>query len=85
MLTDDACDLSNDLVEARRLALQSCLEKLPESDRKLIDCRYSHGLGSHATAELLERSQASVCNSLRRIRQALLRCINGSLAREGMA
>ena len=85
MLTDEACQLSNDLVEARCRALRECLAKLPESDKKLIDCRYSHGLGSHATAELLERSQASVCNSLRRIRQALLRCINVTLSREGLA
>ena len=81
-LADDACKLSNDIVEERCQALAHCLTKLPEPDFKLIECRYAHGLGSHATAELLERSQASVCNSLRRIRNNLLRCIEGAIARK---
>jgi RNA polymerase sigma-70 factor, ECF subfamily len=78
-LVDDASGLTNEVVEARCTALQECIQKLADADRKLIDCRYAHGLGSHATAELLDRSQTSVCNSLRRIRQALLVCINRTL------
>lgn len=81
-LVDDASGMSNELIEARCTALRECIQKLADADRKLIDCRYAHGLGSHATAELLDRSQASVCNSLRRVRQALLVCINRTLLRE---
>ena len=81
-LVDDASKLTDDLIEARCTALRECIPKLAEADRKLIDCRYAHGLGSHATAKLLDRSQASICNSLRRIRQTLLHCVKRTLSSE---
>ncbi|MCO6044753.1 sigma-70 family RNA polymerase sigma factor [Aeoliella sp. ICT_H6.2] len=84
-LVDDACGLSDESIEARCTALRECVTKLADTDRKLIDCRYTHGLGSHGTAKLLDRSQASVCNSLRRIRQSLLRCIKRTLSEEKVA
>lgn len=74
---------SSDLIDARRSALRKCLAKLSPLDAKLIDNRYSHGLGSRQLAELMDRSQASVCNSLRRIREALLACIQHRLDQEG--
>ena len=81
-LVDDASGLSDETIESRCTALRECLKKLADADRKLIDCRYAHGLGSGATAALLDRPQASVCNSLRRIRQSLQLCINSTLSRE---
>lgn len=84
-LVDDAGGVSDELIEARCTALRECIQKLADTDRKIIDCRYAHGLGSHGTAKLLDRSQASVCNSLRRIRQALLQCIKRTLSEEQMA
>ena len=81
-LAADANCLTDEIVEERCAALKDCLQKLSDSDRKLIACRYSHGLGSHATAKLMDRSQASVCNSLHRIRQILLRCINRTLSKD---
>lgn len=80
-LSSDFSDIPGDLSEARRGALPNCISKLPDGDRKLIECRYSHGLGSRQIAELLDRSQASVCNSLRRVRESLLHCIERATSR----
>jgi len=79
-LGEDACEGSNAEVELRLQALGECLKKLPAIDSKLIECRYSHGLSSLQIAELLERSQPSICNSLRRIRENLSRCISKNLS-----
>lgn len=82
-LGDEFSEMTNQHLGARRDALRSCLSKLRNPDRKLIECRYAHGLNSRQIAELQERSQASICNSLRRIRESLLRCIELSIAKEG--
>lgn len=74
-LAEEFGGLSNDMIEARREALKSCLSRLPSADSKLIESRYAHGLGSRQLSELLNRSQASVCNSIRRIRDTLLQCV----------
>lgn len=81
-LGNEFSDLPMELVESRRTALNGCIGKLPQEDRKLIESRYSHGLGSRQLAELLDRSQASICNSLKRIREALLRCVTRATAKE---
>jgi len=81
-LGGDFSEMDNQHLEARRDALRSCLTKLPSSDRKLIECRYSHELNSRQIAELQERSQASICNSLRRIRESLLSCIELAISKE---
>jgi RNA polymerase sigma-70 factor, ECF subfamily len=80
-LGEDACDVPSDESDNRLKALGECLKKLPATDSKLIECRYTHGLSSLQIAELLERSQPSICNSLRRIRENLMRCISKNLAR----
>jgi RNA polymerase sigma-70 factor (ECF subfamily) len=80
-LGEDVCDDSSDESEVRLKALGDCLKKLPAADSKLIECRYTHGLSSLQIAELLERSQPSVCNSLRRIRENLMHCISKNLSR----
>lgn len=82
-LASEFSDMSADFVEARQEALKICLTKLPEDDRKLVDSRYSHKLGSRQLSELLDRSQASICNSLRRIRENLLECIQRTTAEQG--
>jgi RNA polymerase sigma-70 factor (ECF subfamily) len=79
-LGEDACVASSSEVEVRLQALGECLKKLPAVDSKLIECRYTHGLSSLQIAELFERTQPSICNSLRRIRENLLRCISKNLS-----
>lgn len=81
-LADDLSGQGNAFVEDRRGALKECMQKLPTADRKLIESRYSHGLGSRQMSEILGRSPSSICNSLRRIREALHGCIEHALLRQ---
>jgi RNA polymerase sigma-70 factor (ECF subfamily) len=64
----------------RQAALPGCVEKLPESDRQLLqECC----LGDENVAEVaarLGRPAPSVHNSLRRIRHVLFECIERKLA-----
>ena len=79
-LGEDACEAAAEEVEVRLQALGDCLSKLPAADSKLIECRYTHGLSSLQIADILDRTQPSVCNSLRRIRENLMRCVSKSLS-----
>ncbi|QDU57359.1 sigma-70 family RNA polymerase sigma factor [Aeoliella mucimassa] len=81
-LGEDAAELSNDYVESEFNALSQCLHKLTPTDAKLVECRYELGLGTRQISELLDRTQSSVCNSLKRIRSNLARCIEMQLVRE---
>ena len=83
-LEGDFLEIKTEVIQARREALKNCLSRLPSDDSKLIESRYSHGLGSRQISELLDRTQSSICNSLRRIRERLLRCVQQSTAREGL-
>ena len=80
-LAEEADTRAAEHSESRRRALRECLGKLSSPDRKLIETRYSHGLGSRQIAEILGRSPRSVCNSLLRIHKSLLACIERSIRR----
>jgi RNA polymerase sigma-70 factor, ECF subfamily len=65
------------LMEERRQALHVCLDKLPESDRRIIDAYY--GCTKKTAAEVaaeLGRPANTVLKALVRIRRALHRCID---------
>lgn len=62
-------------------ALRHCKGKLGASDEELLDLRYAENLGSLEIAERLQRSQQSICQSLKRIRRRLLECIQTELAK----
>jgi len=74
MLAEQSDDM-RDLLTDQQEALQYCLEKLPDADRRLITSRYQGGATTRSLAQELSRSLESVCNSLKRIRLVLLRCI----------
>lgn len=70
---------------ARRRALSSCMQKLTDDDRTLIESAYSD---EHTIKELaveMGRSAGGVYNSLARIRSALYQCIQKTLKRETYA
>lgn len=71
-----------DLVERRQAALTGCLQKLEPRDRHLVDTCYTSGATIASVAAQFDRSAQSICNSLRRIRQLLLACIERTLSRE---
>lgn len=70
---------------ARRKALAGCLQKLPTADRTLVEGAYAGEQSIKDLAEAAGRSAGGVYNSLARIRAALLKCIQATLAREGYA
>ncbi len=81
-LAQNFCEVPSELAEARRSTLADCLGKLTSLDKKLIESRYSRDLGSKQIAELFDRPQASICNSLRRIRESLRRCVERATLQE---
>lgn len=80
MLIETADEMEADEMEDRREALGGCIEKLRESDRKLVHQCYRAEEDVNAVAEQMGRSSHSVYNSLRRIRQSLFECIERTLA-----
>jgi RNA polymerase sigma-70 factor (ECF subfamily) len=92
-LSDAAVDLLSrdavervDLLESRREALRSCLEKLPEKDRQLVrHCYGDSRVTFKAVAGRLGRPVNTVYKALNRIRKALYQCIERTLAMEGLS
>ncbi len=71
------------MFEARSRWLEKCIEKLGETERRLIQQRYA---SEHTLAELAEqtgRTPNAVYMSMWRIRRALFDCVNEGLQSEG--
>ena len=71
-----------ELCEMRTEALQSCLEKLDERDRKIIEARYRDGANVQAVAQELSRPVSTLYKMVVRIRDRLHMCIEGTIARQ---
>ncbi len=63
-------------LEARQAALNDCLKKLRQKDRRLIQQRYAPGVRAKQLADKLGRSVNSLNTSLHRIRRTLWECVN---------
>jgi RNA polymerase sigma-70 factor (ECF subfamily) len=59
--------------------LEECLEKLPDSQRKLLGERYRWSRTTREMAEITGRSEAWVRTTLCRVRAALRTCVEGKL------
>lgn len=83
LLADDAVERAG-LLEARRDALRSCLQKLSSTDRQLVQHCYSDSRTTfRRAAEVLGRPVNTVYKALNRIRKALYDCIERTVAVEG--
>lgn len=71
-----------DLQDARSEALELCKQKLSQRDRQLLHACYEGGVSMKEVAVQLQRPAGSVYDSLSRIRRALLKCIESTLAAE---
>ena len=69
-----------DQMDDLHLALETCLGKLDEADRELVQRRYRPGATIKAIATEDNRSQWSVYRALSRIHQALYYCIHRRMA-----
>ncbi len=69
-------------VDSREAALTECLKKLTTKDRWLLDAHYRSDVATSQIAEQLGRPLSTVYSSLARIREALYRCIQSTIAQE---
>jgi len=73
-----------DRLEARRQALETCLEKLRPKDRDLLAKRYGSGNTVLEIAGQVSRPVKSIYRSLERMRMTLLECIRRQLTVGGI-
>ena len=66
----------------QREALESCLEKLPATQRELVIIAYTKGTRMDDLAARRGQTPVSLYKLLHRIRQALLECVRRTLAQE---
>jgi RNA polymerase sigma-70 factor (ECF subfamily) len=81
VLADEAIAERSEL-DPRRHALTGCLQKLPDDQRTLIATRYEPGGSVNELARRSGKTPKAMSETLRRIRRALLDCIERSVARE---
>lgn len=72
-------------VPARQRALRRCLSTLSEDQRKMLLARYAEDGSVARIADELGRSAPSVSQTLYRVRQLLVKCIERRLAEEADA
>lgn len=72
-------------LDLRRHALAGCLEKLPDRQRELVARRYEPGGSVNELARRLGKTPKAISETLRRIRRALLECIERTVAQETRA
>lgn len=73
----------SDYFEARRHALEVCVERLSERQRETLRLRYGLGLSCKEAADRLGKRPAAIVAAMARIRTALERCISIAIQREG--
>jgi RNA polymerase sigma-70 factor (ECF subfamily) len=66
-------------------ALRECVEKLEETDRRVIRMRYEQEVPTKQIADLLGSSIHATYRSMARIHRTLERCIRRAVTREGLA
>ncbi len=81
VLSSDYQKNSSEL-SARLDALSSCVGKLSDRDRQLINARYRGGVSVSELAETYRKPQSTIYKMLLRIREALRRCTDHALEAE---
>lgn len=66
----------------RLRALDECVRRLPDSDRRLVSLRYTNKQTIPELSTELGRSASTITKALRRIRRVLMSCIDRNLAGE---
>ena len=72
----------SDSLEAERRALDTCLQKLPEHQRQLVQTAYAPGVKIDQLATQLGRTAMALYKTLHRIRLTLMDCTRRVLATE---
>lgn len=69
-------------LDNRHQHLATCIQKLPESDRKLLKLRYEMNSSIETTAEKCGRTTQAIYKALSRMRAALFQCINRAMQQD---
>ena len=72
-------------VSRRGIALKACLEKLPSGQKQLVEQRYAPGGSVQDIAAKAGKSVGAISQTLYRIRETLLKCVEQNLASEELA
>lgn len=72
----------SDALEAERRALGTCLQKLPEEQRQLVQSAYAPGVKMDDLAARMGRTAMALYKTLHRIRLTLMDCTRRVLASE---
>ena len=70
--------------DAEKRALESCLEKLPQEQRTLVEEAYAPSVRIDEMAKSMGRTAMSLYKLLHRIRMALIECTDRELKRGGV-
>lgn len=76
---------SSGVMDERAEALQKCMKKLQETDRKLMKIRYEEGLNIKEIAQLIGRPVGGLYKATNRIHNALILCIRREMLSRGTA
>ncbi|MBN2577378.1 MAG: sigma-70 family RNA polymerase sigma factor [Pirellulales bacterium] len=79
---DEEAIVIADQLDARIDALNKCVQKLPQADRKMLHLRYAPLGTTKSTAEALNYPLLVVYRALARIHNTLYRCISKTLSEE---
>jgi RNA polymerase sigma-70 factor, ECF subfamily len=81
-LADLHTSIPSDELEARSVALEGCVDKLPPSQRDMLRQCFAEDRSVAEVAKELGRTTHSVYSSLRNIREKLLDCVNDAVFEE---
>lgn len=70
---------AEDHLEQREKVLSSCLAKLPDDQREVLQLRYHEGLSLEAMADKLKRTVAALYRQLSRVRHVLHECVTKNI------
>jgi RNA polymerase sigma-70 factor, ECF subfamily len=71
---------AEDALQARRLVLPGCMQKLRPADRELVERRYAGSCSMQEVAEKMHRPLNTIYKALERIRRTLMKCIETTMA-----
>lgn len=64
--------------------LRSCLQKLPDKSRELVELYYYNDVGTPQIAEQINMKADTVCRALSRVREKLRECIEQNMNHGGL-
>jgi RNA polymerase sigma-70 factor, ECF subfamily len=80
----DTFSSSSIVPNEKRVALEKCIDRLPEKSRQMLQLRYADGKKIGQVASVLQKSAGVIRMTLYRIRNLLADCVRIETAKESM-